>query len=172
MLIYNVVPISAVQQSDSVIHTYMYIYIYTHTHTHIHCFLFHHGLPQETGYSSLCYYPVHFKINFKFIPQLTRWYDIYRKIDYGRTTKKKVNFNKRFSHFRKFWWWGMLESHQQADRREVQTGGGNGTVGTWPGASAGTWLSPRQLSCSPLPWASVFALAKRDGNGTHLTGVC
>ena len=41
-LIYNVVPISAVQQSDSVIHRLSYI-------------IFHHGLSQKIGYSSLCY---------------------------------------------------------------------------------------------------------------------
>ena len=52
-LIYNVVPISAVQQSGPVIHTY------THTHTHTHSLsyiTFHHGLSQGTGYSSLCLY--------------------------------------------------------------------------------------------------------------------
>ena len=51
-LIYIFVLISAVHKSDSVIHTH------THTHTHTHSFLnilFHYGLPQETGYSSLCY---------------------------------------------------------------------------------------------------------------------
>ena len=43
-LIYNVVLISAVQQSDSVIYIYIYIYI-----------LFHCGLLQDIEYSSLCY---------------------------------------------------------------------------------------------------------------------
>ena len=65
-LIYSVVPISAVQQSDPVIHIYMYIYVcvciyilvYTYMYTHTHFFpyiIFHHGLAQEIGYSSLCY---------------------------------------------------------------------------------------------------------------------
>ena len=46
-LIYSVVPTSAVQQSDLVIHTCM------HSFSHI---IFHHDLSQETGYSSsLCY---------------------------------------------------------------------------------------------------------------------
>ena len=47
-LIYNVVPISVLQQSDPVIHT--------HTHTHTHSFsriIFYHDLSQERGYSSL-----------------------------------------------------------------------------------------------------------------------
>ena len=44
-LIYNVVLVSGVQQSDSVICTCMCVYIYTHTHTHTHthisfCFRF------------------------------------------------------------------------------------------------------------------------------------
>ena len=43
--IYSVVTIFAVQPSDPVIH------IYTHSFSHI---IFHHGLPQETRYSSLC----------------------------------------------------------------------------------------------------------------------
>ena len=38
-------PISAVQQSDPVIHTYIYSSSYI---------IFHHGLSQETRYSSLC----------------------------------------------------------------------------------------------------------------------
>ena len=43
-MIYNVVLISAVQQSDSVIHTYILFHI-----------LFHYGLSQDIEYSSLCY---------------------------------------------------------------------------------------------------------------------
>ena len=42
-LIYSVVPISAVPQSDAVICIYTFFYI-----------LFHPGLSQETGYGSLC----------------------------------------------------------------------------------------------------------------------
>jgi len=41
-LIYNVMLISAIQQSDSV--TYIYIYIYIHTHTLFLNILFHYGL--------------------------------------------------------------------------------------------------------------------------------
>ena len=44
-LIYSVVLISAVQQSDSVIHIYTFFFN----------ILFHYGLSQEIGYSSLCY---------------------------------------------------------------------------------------------------------------------
>ena len=44
-MIYNVLPISAVQQSDPAIHTYTFF-------SHI---LFHHVLSQETGHSSQCY---------------------------------------------------------------------------------------------------------------------
>ena len=51
-LIYNVVPTSAVQKSDSVIHTHTHTYIYLHSFLNI---LFHSGLSQETGYSFLCY---------------------------------------------------------------------------------------------------------------------
>ena len=43
-LSYNVVLISAVHQSDSVIHIYILFHI-----------LFHYGLSQDIGYSSLCY---------------------------------------------------------------------------------------------------------------------
>ena len=43
-LIYNVVLVSAVQQSDSVIHIHKFFNI-----------LFHYGLPQNIEYSSLCY---------------------------------------------------------------------------------------------------------------------
>ena len=43
-LIYNVVLISSVQSGDSVIHIYIYILFYI---------LFHYGLSQKTGYSSL-----------------------------------------------------------------------------------------------------------------------
>ena len=42
-LAYNVVLLSAVQQSDSVIHIYILFYI-----------LFHYGLSQDVEYSSLC----------------------------------------------------------------------------------------------------------------------
>ena len=45
-LIYNVVLVSGVQQSDSVIHTYIYI---------LFPILFHYGLLQDIEYSSLCY---------------------------------------------------------------------------------------------------------------------
>ena len=44
-MIYNVVPISAVQQSDSVIHIYTFFFN----------ILFHYGLSQDIVYSSLCY---------------------------------------------------------------------------------------------------------------------
>ena len=44
-LIYNVVPVSAIQQTDPVLHIYTFFFN----------ILFHHGLSQETGYSSLCY---------------------------------------------------------------------------------------------------------------------
>ena len=47
-LIYNVVLVSDVQQSDSLMHIYMYIYIPFHI-------LFHYSLAQDTEYSSLCY---------------------------------------------------------------------------------------------------------------------
>ena len=40
--------ISAVQQSDSVIHTYIYVYILFHI-------LSHYGLSQDIDFSSLCY---------------------------------------------------------------------------------------------------------------------
>ena len=40
-------PISAVQQSDPVIHTHIYIHSFSRI-------IFHHGLSKETGYSSLC----------------------------------------------------------------------------------------------------------------------
>ena len=42
-LIFHVVLISAIQQSDLVIYTF---FLYIH---------FHHGLSQDIGYSSLCY---------------------------------------------------------------------------------------------------------------------
>ena len=45
-LIYDVVPISAIQQSDPVIQ-----HLHTHSFSYI---IFHHGLSQETGYSCLC----------------------------------------------------------------------------------------------------------------------
>ena len=41
-----------------VIQLYTHTHTHTHAHTHTHSFfniLFHYGLPQETGYSSLCY---------------------------------------------------------------------------------------------------------------------
>ena len=49
-LIYNVVLISGIQQSDSVIHTYIYIYIYL-----LFQILFHYRLLQDTEYRSLSY---------------------------------------------------------------------------------------------------------------------
>ena len=52
-LIYNVVLISTIQKSDSVI--CMYIYIYTHTYIHSLNIPFHYGLSQDIEYSSLCY---------------------------------------------------------------------------------------------------------------------
>ena len=62
-LIYNVVPISAIQQSDLVIYTHthtqtyshIYVCIYIYTHTFFFYVLLHHGLSQETRYSSLFY---------------------------------------------------------------------------------------------------------------------
>ena len=47
-LIHNVVLISAVQQSDSVIHIYIYIYTFFFI-------FFSIGLSQDIRYSSLCY---------------------------------------------------------------------------------------------------------------------
>ena len=47
-LIYNVVLVSAVQQSNSVIRIYVYIYI-------LFYILFHYGLSQDIEYSFLCY---------------------------------------------------------------------------------------------------------------------
>jgi len=44
------VPISAVQKSDPVIHTYIHALSYILSYI-----IFHHVLSQETGYSSLCY---------------------------------------------------------------------------------------------------------------------
>ena len=53
-LIYNVVLISAVQQSDSVLqYTQLYIYIYIYIHI-LFYILFHYGLSQDIEYSSLC----------------------------------------------------------------------------------------------------------------------
>ena len=52
-LIYNVL-ISAVQQSDSVIHTYICIYVHIYIYI-LFYILFHYGLSQDTEYSSLCY---------------------------------------------------------------------------------------------------------------------
>ena len=46
VLIFNVGPISAVQQGDSVIHTYIYSFFNI---------LFHYGLSKDIYYSSLCY---------------------------------------------------------------------------------------------------------------------
>jgi len=46
-LIYSVVLISTIQQSNSVMHI---LYIYAHTH-----FLFHYGLSQESVYISMFY---------------------------------------------------------------------------------------------------------------------
>ena len=59
---YNVVSITAIQQSNSVIriHTYIHTHIYIYIHTYIHTYLlfhilFHYGLSQDIEYSSLCY---------------------------------------------------------------------------------------------------------------------
>ena len=46
-LIYNVLLVSDIQQSDSVIHAYIYIFF--------RYVLFHHRLLQDIDYSSLCY---------------------------------------------------------------------------------------------------------------------
>ena len=78
-LIYNMIPISTIQHSDSVIHIYIYtfflkkIFCYTwftlfcqfllyskvtQLHIYIHSFsyiILHHVSPQVIGYSSLCY---------------------------------------------------------------------------------------------------------------------
>ena len=43
---YNVVPISVIQQRDPILHIYTLFFQTIH---------FHYGLSQETGYSSLCY---------------------------------------------------------------------------------------------------------------------
>ena len=51
-LIYNVLPISTLQKSESVINTHTHTYIYLHFFLNI---LFHPGLSQETGSSFLCY---------------------------------------------------------------------------------------------------------------------
>ena len=50
-MFYSAVSIYAVQHSDLII--CMCVYIYTHTHSFSHT-IFHHVLPQEIGYSSLC----------------------------------------------------------------------------------------------------------------------
>ena len=47
-LINNDVPISPIQQSDSVVHAYIYVYIFKNS-------VFHYGLSQEIGYRFLCY---------------------------------------------------------------------------------------------------------------------
>ena len=49
-MIYNVVLISAVQQTDSVLYICVCVYIHILFH-----FLFHYGLSQVIKYSSLCY---------------------------------------------------------------------------------------------------------------------
>ena len=46
--------ISAVQQSDPVIHMYVCVYVYIDTHSFSHI-IFHYVLSQETGYSFLYY---------------------------------------------------------------------------------------------------------------------
>ena len=48
-LIYNVLSVSGVQQSDSVIHIYIYIYMYSFSD------LFHYRLLKDIEYSSLCF---------------------------------------------------------------------------------------------------------------------
>ena len=57
---YNIVPVFAVQQSDSVAHTHIYI-------------LFHYDLSQDVGYSFLCLYSrtllfIHYKCNSLHLP--------------------------------------------------------------------------------------------------------
>ena len=54
LLIYNVVPISPVQQSNPVIYTYICIYIHTHTHSFSRI-ISPHVVSQEIGYSFLGY---------------------------------------------------------------------------------------------------------------------
>ena len=59
-LICNVLSISAVQQSDPVIHTYIYTHTHIHTHTHTHTHYFSHIIPhhvpsQVIRYRLLCY---------------------------------------------------------------------------------------------------------------------
>ena len=49
-LIYSVVLISAVQESDSVMHIYIFMYIYLHIYI-----LFHYGLSEDIECSCLCY---------------------------------------------------------------------------------------------------------------------
>ena len=50
-LIYNILSIYSVPQSDPVTHTHTHTYIYTHSFSHI----FHHVPSQVIGYISLCY---------------------------------------------------------------------------------------------------------------------
>ena len=51
---FTIVLISAIQQSDSVIHVCVCICIYIHIHTHTYLYiLFHYGLSQDIKYSSL-----------------------------------------------------------------------------------------------------------------------
>ena len=59
-MIYNVVLVSGVQQSDSDMCIYIYVYIgtYIYTHTHIYILfqiLFHYRSLQDIECSSLCY---------------------------------------------------------------------------------------------------------------------
>ena len=58
LLIYNVVPNSAIQQSDPVIHICIYIHTHRLIHRYIHSFshiILHPVSAQEIGYSSLCH---------------------------------------------------------------------------------------------------------------------
>ena len=54
-LIYNVVLVSRVQQSGSVIHTYIYIYIYVYIYINSFSDSFHYRLLQHISQSFLCY---------------------------------------------------------------------------------------------------------------------
>ena len=57
-LLYNIVFVSSIQQSDSILYICIYIQIYTYIYTHTHMIfhiLFHYGLSQGIEYSSLFY---------------------------------------------------------------------------------------------------------------------
>ena len=53
-LIYNVILISATQQSDSVVYMYIYIYIYTHTYIYIYT----HTYSFSYSFSIMAYYRI------------------------------------------------------------------------------------------------------------------